>query len=106
MSSAECPQGEAHMKQLQKTAGAQYQKDAQPFSTIPGRKLGSGFEGENLQRPSEQSMRTNLKVLEVQVKRAGLQQKLNGLSSVCDLIFQKCDSVRMGGLRAVMRESV
>lgn len=49
---------------------------------MTGGKLGLGFEGENLQRPSEQSMRTNLKVLEVQVKRAGLQQKLNGLSSV------------------------
>ena len=49
---------------------------------MTGGKLGLGFEGENLQRPSEQNMRTNLKVLEVQVKRAGLQQKLNGLSSV------------------------
>lgn len=82
MNSAECPQGEVYMKQLQKTTGTQYQKDVQPFSTITGEKLGSGFEGENLQRPSEQSMRTNLKVLEVQVERAGLQQKLNGLSYV------------------------
>ena len=54
---------------------------------MTGGKLGLGFEGENLQRPSEQSMRTNLKVLEVQVKRAGLQQKLTAASGTSlDLI--------------------
>lgn len=35
-----------------KTTGAQFQKDVHPFSPINRGRLGSGFEGGNLQRPS------------------------------------------------------
>lgn len=43
MSSAECPQGEAHMKQLRKVLVLSIKKDAQPVSATPGPKLGSGI---------------------------------------------------------------
>lgn len=54
----------------------------QLFSPINGGKLGSGFEEGHLQRPGKPSTGTNLKALEVQGKRVGLQQKQSGLNSV------------------------
>lgn len=55
------------------TAGAQFQKDVQPLSPVNGGKLGLGFEGGNLQKPSFQVLGPDGKSLEVQGKAAALK---------------------------------